>query len=77
MTPEQYHQLLVGLDRALFVFHEAEGDVSPDDQRLRQQIAVIRAQVLRAESGHPFPFGQPSEAENDPDLTRMPWQSGP
>jgi hypothetical protein len=85
MTPDQYHQVLIGLDRVLFVLHEAAGNLSDDDIKLRAQIALIRSQVLKAESGIPFPFaqapanseldrGEREPIENDPDLTRMPWQ---
>lgn len=77
MTPDQYHQVLIGLDRALFVFHEAASEMTPDDEQLRMQIAIIRARILRAESGHPFPFdlppGSAAVPDNDPDLTRAPF----
>jgi hypothetical protein len=85
MTPDQYHQVLIGLDRVLSVLHEAEGALNEDDIKLRAQIALIRSQILKAESGIPFPFGQVSPnpelnaaerepLENDPDLTRVPWR---
>lgn len=77
MTPDQYHQVLIGLDRALFVFHEAANDLTADDAQLKMQIALLRAQVLRAESGHPFPL-QPANvaargSDADPDITRAPF----
>jgi hypothetical protein len=81
MTPDQYHQVLIGLDRALFVFHETPAaDLSADDHQLKLQIATLRSQVLRAESGHPFPFGAQSagsEAEADPELTPPPFSFRP
>src|SRR4051794_16924484 len=56
MTPEQYHELLLGLDRCLFVFYEASREMTEDDRHLEGEIAILRSQVLKAESGHPFPF---------------------
>lgn len=76
MTPEQYHQVLIGLDRALFMFHEAATTLTPDDIEIRMQIATIRARVLGAESGHPFPLNTPNsllQTDADPELTRAPF----
>jgi hypothetical protein len=76
MTPEQYHEVLIGLDRALFVMHEARDQLSDSDRQIEFRIAVLRSQILKAESGHPFPFFERSE-ENDPDITRAPWTRTP
>lgn len=78
MTPDQYHQVLIGLDRALFVFHETPPtEITQDDLQLKMQIATVRSQVLRAESGHPFPLRSPHQAtppsDGDPELTPPPF----
>lgn len=59
MTQWQYHQVLIGLDRALFVFHEAKDDLSPPDQQFAAEIVELRAKVLRALSGEPLPTQLP------------------
>lgn len=55
VNPNQYHSVLLALDQALLVFQRAAEDVSPDDRRLLWQLEILRSQVLKAESGHPFP----------------------
>lgn len=77
MTATQYHRVLVGLDQALFAIREAAGDLNEDEVRLRERLEMIRSQILKAESGHPFPF-KPSSVfgtESDHDMTRAPWFS--
>ena len=54
VNPDQYHNVLVTLDQALHVFQRAAEGLSTDDRRLLWQLEVLRSQVLRAESGHPF-----------------------
>ena len=56
MKPDQYHSALVALDQALQVFQGAAANLSPDDEQLLRHLEVIRSQVLKAESGHPFPL---------------------
>jgi hypothetical protein len=75
MHPNEYHRILVGLDQALFAFQEAEAHLSPDDRRVRGEIELIRSEILKAESGHPFPFLRrpASEEEADEEITRVPW----
>jgi len=74
MTPQQYHEVLIGLDRVLFVFHESKAEMSGDDREVCRQIAMLRSQILKAESGHPFPFAQLAP-EGDPEITVAPWPS--
>jgi len=75
MNPDQYHSLLKALDRALSTFEKFAADLSEDDLRMRQDLEVIRSQVLKAESGHPFPFKSRlvNEEDSDFDMTRTPW----
>lgn len=75
MNATQYHRILVGLDQALFGFHEAADNLSEDDYRVRSELEIIRSQILKAESGHPFPFRArvANEPDLDHDLTRAPW----
>ena len=79
MNANQYHRVLLGLDHVLFLLHEASADLSADDVRLKNQLEVIRSQVLKAESGHPFPFTTESAfapgSTPDSDLTQAPWQT--
>jgi hypothetical protein len=77
MHPHEYHRILVGLDQALFAFHEAEDHLSQDDQRVRKELEVIRSEILKAESGHPFPFKRrvPDAEEADTEVTRAPWST--
>lgn len=56
MTPTQYHQVLQHLDAVLKVFSEAGANVDANDAKVRDQLWMIRTQILKAESGHPFPF---------------------
>ena len=75
MKPHQYHVLLTAFDRVLATFDQFAIDMSEDDSRVRHEIEVIRSQILRAESGHPFPFKHRllDEEEADFDMTRAPW----
>lgn len=73
MTPSQYHQVLLALDRVLVVFKDAESDVTSDDLKLILEVSKLRAKVLRAESGHPFPLLDRDEGELDPETTKPPF----
>lgn len=56
MTPDQYHSVLLSLDQALRVFEHPGVELNADDRELLRQLEIIRSQVLKAESGHPFPL---------------------
>ncbi len=78
MTPEQYHRMQVGLDKALTVMHESPASLTTEDIELKLQLTLTRAHVIRAESGHPFPLHKPKpietfKADPDPELTTLPW----
>lgn len=75
MKPDQYHRLLGALDVALATFQEHASDLSGDDLRLKHELEVMRSQILKAESGHPFPFEpRPSFARaSEFDMSRTPW----
>jgi CheY-like chemotaxis protein len=68
MKPADYHSILAALDQALDVFNRADGEQSEDDRELLQRLAIIRSQVLKADSGDPFPL------RPHPDLV---WKSSP
>jgi hypothetical protein len=74
MTPEQYHQVLIGLDRALFVFQEAVPELDERDARLIERITAIRGDVIQLGSGHPFRLLPPKTEEEDSEITRVPWR---
>jgi hypothetical protein len=80
MNGNPYHRVLLGLDQVLCLFNEASTNLSADEVRLKNQLEVIRSQVLKAESGHPFPFNTASAfvpgSTPDPNLTLAPWQTG-
>jgi CheY-like chemotaxis protein len=57
VKPENYHLILAALDQALAVFKRFEEDRTADDRELLKRLEIIRSQVLKAESGHPFPLG--------------------
>jgi hypothetical protein len=72
--------MLLGLDAVLEVFKEAKGTLTPDELELKFQLALMRAHVLRAESGHPFPAVPPSQLSRNEiqaaaDPTPAPWQT--
>jgi hypothetical protein len=75
MKPHQYHSLLGALDRALELFEEYTEDLSLDDLRVKDDLLLMRSQILKAESGHPFPFKLrlANEEDSDFDMTRTPW----
>jgi CheY-like chemotaxis protein len=54
MTPSQYHSVLQKLDAVLGALAEAEPEWSPQDRVLEHQVRLLRSDVLKAESGHPF-----------------------
>ncbi len=56
MNPDKYHLILAALDQALAVFNRCEEDRTDDDRELLKRLEIIRSQVLKAESGHPFPL---------------------
>jgi hypothetical protein len=79
MTSDQYHEILVGLDRVLDCFDRSGVLMSQDDLTLKHELRVIRSNVLKAESGHPFPFMTPrsfAKTESEPEITPAPWQIG-
>jgi hypothetical protein len=75
MNPNQYHSLLGALDLALSTFTKFAADLSEDDVRLRENLEIIRSQVVKAESGHPFPFKSRliNEEDSEFDMSRTPW----
>jgi hypothetical protein len=73
MSPNQYHEVLIGLARALFVFEESKEDMTPEDEILRAQIANLHSQLRHAEAGHPFLFSPPVRHVADPEATVAPW----
>jgi hypothetical protein len=75
MKPQQYHALLGALDHALELFDRFAADLSVDDQHVRDDLELMRSKILRAESGHPFPFKfrLMNEEDSDFDMTRTPW----
>jgi hypothetical protein len=75
MTPHQYHSLLGILDQALAAFQDFAADLSEDDLHVRDELEILRSQILKAESGHPFPFKSRliNEDDSDFDMTRTPW----
>ena len=79
MNANQYHRVLLGLDQVLILLNEASTHLSADEVRLKNQLEAIRSQVLKAESGHPFPFNTESAfapgSTPDPNLTLAPWQT--
>lgn len=54
MTPSQYHTVLQKLDGVIEALAEAEPDWSAQDRVLERQLRILRSEVLKAESGHPF-----------------------
>src|SRR5256885_7287224 len=55
MTPAQYHLILGALTEAEGHFEAGTSDWTKEDRALYQALRVIRAEVLKRESGHPFP----------------------
>jgi hypothetical protein len=79
MNADQYHEMLLQLDRLLEYFDRAGVLLSPQDLALRHQLRVLRSNVLKAESGHPFPaasFPAVIDNEGDEEITPAPWQIG-
>lgn len=54
MNPERYHRVLLALDQAVLACRGPSANRSPDDEALLERLELIRSQVLKAESGHPF-----------------------
>lgn len=77
MNNNQYHRVLLGLDEVLRTFGEAGHDLSEDDRIVKEELDVIRSKILKAESGHPFPFKSrlTNEQDSTHDMTRAPWFS--
>jgi hypothetical protein len=75
MKPHQYHSLLGALDRAIDLFDQFAEDLSLDDIRVKEDLEIMRSQILKAESGHPFPFKLrlANEEDSEFDMTRTPW----
>jgi hypothetical protein len=77
MTPDQYHEILLGLDRVLDCFDRASVLMTSEDLKLQHELKVCRSKVLKAESGHPFPLkSDPASVQFDPEVTLAPWQIG-
>ena len=71
VKPENYHLILAALDQALAVFKRFEEDRTADDRELLKRLEIIRSQVLKAESGHPFPLGTQPEPVAGAHLTDL------
>jgi CheY-like chemotaxis protein len=56
VKPEQYHSVLIALDQVLKALSAARADFSADDRELLRHVEHLRSEVLKAESGHPFPL---------------------
>lgn len=52
MSPHQYREVLIGLDRALFVFHEAHNELDRSDHRFESALAGLRTEILRLWAAH-------------------------
>lgn len=55
MTPSDYHRVLVALTEAERHFEANSVDWSDGDRELYQALRLLRSEVLKRESGHPFP----------------------
>ncbi|MES2695334.1 MAG: response regulator transcription factor [Verrucomicrobiota bacterium] len=55
MTADQYHRVLVSLTAAETEFEHSMADWTVDDRELYRAVRLLRAEVLKRESGHPFP----------------------
>ena len=78
MTPEQYHRMLTGIDGVLAAMQGPPGTLTTEDIELKLQLTLMRAHILRAESGHPFPSRPPKSdpafrPDPDPEVTTLPW----
>lgn len=75
MKPHQYQSLLTVLDQALSTIDDFVSDLSEDDQLIRDDLELMRSKIVRAESGHPFPFKARlmNEEDSDFDMSRTPW----
>lgn len=69
MNANEYHKALTALDRVLDVFHEPGVELSDGDRHLLYALELIRSEILKAESGHPFPSKSlfPTRRRPDPD----------
>lgn len=65
MKPAEYHSILIALDQALAVFARSEDEPTDDDRELLKRLEILRSQVLKAESGHPFPLRARPETAAD------------
>jgi PleD family two-component response regulator len=55
MNADHYHPILLALTEAERKFESHRATWTPDDDRLYLALRTIRAEVLKRESGHPFP----------------------
>lgn len=55
MTPAQYHRVLVSLTSAETEFEHGMAQWTPDDRALYRAVRLLRSEILKRESGHPFP----------------------
>jgi CheY-like chemotaxis protein len=60
MTPDSYHSILVPLTEAERQFEANRATWSRQDEELYNALRRIRSEVLKRESGHPFPNFPPS-----------------
>jgi CheY-like chemotaxis protein len=60
MTPDSYHSILVPLTEAERQFEANRSTWSRQDEELYNALRRIRSEVLKRESGHPFPNFPPS-----------------
>lgn len=71
VRPDDYHLILMALDQALAVFGRCKQDWTDDDRELLKRLEIIRSQVLKAESGHPFPLRPRTEPVAGAHLTDL------
>lgn len=47
MAPHKYREVLIGIDRALFVFHEAHNELDCSDEHFEIALARLRTDIVR------------------------------
>lgn len=55
MSPAEYHGILLALTEAERRFEAGQANWTPEDREIYQLLRLVRAEVLKRESGHPFP----------------------
>ncbi len=79
MSPAQYHTVLKKMDAVIEALADAQPEWNEQDRVLDFQMRVLRSEVLKAESGHPFvefaqlrpPAPPPSRPAPAPDAFRI------